>query len=159
MDGTLFYFAYGSNLCRVQMKERCPDMQVIARAVLPDHALVFPRRSDRRNCGVAGIVAHPGRVVWGAVYRLTLSDIDRLDAHEGHVPTRDPEANAYNKREIIVLRDGDQRNAIQAFTYVANVMPGQHIPSADYRNTMLRGARDHQLPQHYIAQIESFEFV
>jgi len=158
MDGTLFYFAYGSNLCRVQMKERCPDMQVIGRAVLPDHALIFPRRSERRNCGVAGIVARPGRVVWGAVYRLTLGDIGRLDTHEGHVPARDPAANAYNKRDIVVLRDGNDGPVIRAFTYVANAMPGRHIPSADYRNTMLRGARDHRFPQDYVAQIESFEF-
>jgi hypothetical protein len=113
-DNIRLYFAYGSNLCTVQMAERCPSRRFFARALLPDHALVFPRRSGRRNCGVAGIVSCPGRVVWGAVYRLTADDIARLDRSEGHIPGRDPAANAYNKRDIAVLRDGACDDIIRA---------------------------------------------
>jgi gamma-glutamylcyclotransferase (GGCT)/AIG2-like uncharacterized protein YtfP len=154
---TQLYFAYGSNLCMTQMAERCPSRQVVDRAVLPDQALIFPRRSLRRECGVASIVASVGCVVWGAVYRLTAGDVASLDTFEGFVPTGDPARNAYNKSEIAVLRDGSLTASIQAFTYIANPMPGRHIPSADYRGAMVRGAREHQLPPHYIDTLESLE--
>lgn len=151
------YFAYGSNLCTAQMAERCPSGQVVARAMLRDHALVFPRRSPRRNCGVASIVPCPDRVVWGAVYRLTEDDIARLDRSEGHIPARDPAANAYNKREVAVLRDGVCDDIIWAFTYIAVPMLGRHVPSAEYREAMIRGARGHRLPPDYLAALEAIE--
>ena len=50
-----FYFAYGSNMSRRQMTERCPDHECLGIAVLKDHALCFPRTSPVRNCGVAGL--------------------------------------------------------------------------------------------------------
>jgi hypothetical protein len=153
------YFAYGSNLCTAQMAERCPSGQVVARAMLSDHALVFPRRSERRNCGVAGIVPCPGRVVWGAVYRLTEDDIARLDRSEGHIRARDPAANAYNKRDVAVLRDGVCDDIIRAFTYIAVPMPGRHIPSAGYREALIRGAREHGLPPDYLAALEEIEIL
>jgi hypothetical protein len=158
-DDICLYFAYGSNLCTAQMAERCPSGQIFARALLPDYALVFPRRSERRNCGVAGIVPCPGRVVWGAVYRLTVEDIARLDRSEGHIPGRDPAANAYNKRDIAVLRDGARDDIIRAFTYIAVTMPGRHIPSAEYRGIMLRGARENGLPSDYLAALEAMEII
>ena len=151
------YFAYGSNLCMAQMAERCPSGQAVARATLPDHALVFPRRSARRNCGVASIAASPGRVVWGAVYRLTADDIGNLDACEGHVPARDPAGNAYNKIAVSVLRDGNAADFIEAFTYIAVPMPGRHLPSPDYCGLMARGAREHRLPDSYIAMLEALQ--
>jgi hypothetical protein len=154
-----FYFAYGSNLCTAQMAERCPSGQIVARAMLADHALVFPRRSERRSCGVAGIASCPGRVVWGAVYRLTADDIARLDRSEGHVPARDPAANAYNKRAVAVLRDGVGDDIIRAFTYIAVPMPGRHIPSAEYREAMIRGAREHRLPPEYTAALKAIEIL
>jgi AIG2-like family len=151
------YFAYGSNLCVAQMAERCPSGQVVGRAMLPDHALIFPRRSVRRNCGVASITASPGSVVWGAVYRLTAADIAKLDASEGHVPTRDPGENAYNKHDVAVLRDGIPSGGITVFTYIAISMPGRHLPSADYRGLMIQGAYQHRLPRSYIAALEALE--
>jgi hypothetical protein len=154
---TQLYFAYGSNLCVAQMAERCPSGQVVGRAMLPDHTLIFPRRSARRNCGVASIVACPGRVVWGAVYRLTSADIADLDVCEGHVATREPSANAYNKGEVAVLRDGLVDDGMAAFTYIAISMPGRHLPSADYRGLMIQGAYDHGLPRSYVAALEAIE--
>lgn len=67
----MLYFAYGSNMWREQMRERCPDHECLGVAVLKDHALCFPRSSPIRLCGVAGIAASPGAEVWGVVYRLS----------------------------------------------------------------------------------------
>jgi len=156
---TQLYFAYGSNLCVAQMAERCPSAQVVARALLPDHTLIFPRRSARRNCGVASIAACSGRVVWGAVYRLTARDIVSLDASEGHIVERDPVQNAYNKSDVVVLRDGVVDALIQAFTYIAVPTPGRHVPGAEYRELMIRGARERRLPPSYVAALGSLEIV
>jgi AIG2-like family len=156
-DTALLYFAYGSNLCVEQMVERCPSGQVVGRAMLPDHALVFPRRSVRRNCGVASITASLGSVVWGAVYRLTPADIANLDGCEGYAATRDPGENAYNKHDVAVLRDGIPGGGIRVFTYIAISVPGRHLPSADYRGLMIQGAYQHRLPPSYVAALEALE--
>ena len=63
----MLYFAYGSNMWRKQMTERCPDHECLGIAVLKDHALCFPRSSPIRLCGVAGIAESPGAEVWGVV--------------------------------------------------------------------------------------------
>jgi hypothetical protein len=48
-------FAYGSNMDLAQMRERCPSTRFAFIAKLPDHRLVFPRKSKCRCCGVASV--------------------------------------------------------------------------------------------------------
>ncbi len=83
-----FVFAYGSNLDRVQMRERCPSAVLVDAATLPRVRLVFAGMSMRwGNGGIAGIELSPrkGRgQLHGAVYRISFHDRLRLDAFEGH---------------------------------------------------------------------------
>ena len=89
------YFAYGSNMSRRQMAERCPDHECLGIAVLKDHALCFPRTSPIRNCGVAGLAETPGAEVWGVVYRLHDGDLTALDRREGYDPAKPFHVNRY----------------------------------------------------------------
>lgn len=148
------YFAYGSNMWRRQMAERCPDHELIGTALLPDHALCFPRSSPVRNCGVAGIVAKPGAVVWGVVYRLNDRDLALLDRREGFDPAKPFHANRYNRMTIRVLRDGE---AIECLTYLAREEPGRHVPSVAYMQAIIEGAVDNGLPEDYIEALRLVE--
>jgi hypothetical protein len=38
-------------------------------------------------------------------------------------------------------------------------MPGRHIPSAEYRGIMIRGAREHGLPPDYLAALEAIKIL
>jgi hypothetical protein len=66
----MLYFAYGSNMDWGQMKGRCPSVRFVGVAKLPDHRLVFTRKSVNRGCGVADVVRDAGGGVWGAVFEI-----------------------------------------------------------------------------------------
>ena len=144
------YFAYGSNMSRQQMRERCPDHECLGKAVLKDHALCFPRHSTIRNCGVAGLEEKPGGEVWGVVYHLHDEDLAALDKREGYDPSKPAHVNRYNRRTVRVLIDG---RALDCQTYFARPEPGEHVPSADYLATMIIGAEENGLPAEYVAML------
>jgi len=144
------YFAYGSNMSRRQMAERCPDHEFLGIAVLKDHALCFPRTSPIRKCGVAGLAETPGAEVWGVVYRLHDGDLTALDRREGYDPAKPHHVNRYNRQTIRVLMDG---RTVECLTYFARTEPGEHVPSADYLATMIEGAVENGLPEEYVMKL------
>ena len=148
------YFAYGSNMWRRQMAERCPEHEVIGTALLPDHALCFPRSSPVRHCGVAGIVGKPGAQVWGVVYRLNERDLAALDRREGYDPAKPFHVNRYNRILIRVLRDG---TTLECLTYLARDEPGRHVPSETYMQAIIEGAVENGLPEDYVAALRAVE--
>jgi gamma-glutamylcyclotransferase len=147
----VLYFAYGSNMSRKQMLLRCPEHECLGIAVLPDHALCFPRFSQIRNCGVAGIIESPGAEVWGVVYRLNALDFAALDKREGYDPAKSPQVNRYNRQPVRVLMNG---TALDCVTYFARAEPGQHIPSVEYLSTIIAGAEENGLPVSYVATLK-----
>ena len=144
------YFAYGSNMSRRQMSERCPDHECLGIAVLKDHALCFPRTSPIRNCGVAGLADTPGAEVWGVVYRLHDGDLAALDRREGYDPAKPFHENRYNRQTVRVLMDG---RPVECLTYFARPDPGEHVPSAAYLGTMVEGAEENGLPEAYVGSL------
>lgn len=70
------YFAYGSNLNRTQMKQRCPNAQFLSVGFLKDYRLAFR--------GVADVEKAKGEKAWGAFWRVTPKCIVALDAYEGY---------------------------------------------------------------------------
>jgi hypothetical protein len=63
------YFAYGSNMSSTQIKKRCPSVRFVCAAELRGFRLGFTRFSEKRNGGVADIVAAAEEAVWGTVRR------------------------------------------------------------------------------------------
>lgn len=148
----MLYFAYGSNMSRQQMRARCPDHECLAKAVLKDYALCFPRHSPIRNCGVAGLTKTPGAEVWGVVYRLHDRDLAALDRREGFDPAKPVHVNRYNRQTVRVLMDA---RGVECLTYVARPEPGAHVPSAEYLATIIEGAVENDLPPEYVAGLMS----
>ncbi|WP_225888667.1 gamma-glutamylcyclotransferase family protein [Myxococcus xanthus] len=102
----MLYFAYGSNLDRAQMRTRCPNATVEARATLPGHTLVFGGYSRRWGGAVASLQRVRGAHVEGLLYRLTPRDLRALDAFEGH-------PFAYQRATRLVTdRAGQRRRAL-----------------------------------------------
>ena len=139
------YFAYGSNLDLRQFRRRCPGHDAVGRARLPGYRLAFTRYSTKRKGGVADVVPEEGAVVWGALYDVDEACIAALDEFEGA-------PRAYRRETLRVIDDsGEEREAI---VYVAN-RTGVFEPSAAYLELIVRGAREHGLPEEYIRSIES----
>ena len=151
----MHYFAYGSNMDWDQMKGRCPSVSSVGVALLPDYRLAFTRRSINRGCGVADAVRHAGQNVWGVVYKVSDSDVGRLDASEGFRPGR--EKNSYWRRECVVLLEGDDSRLLTVSTYFGDPQVDPPLPNQAYKGQILSGARYWRLPAEYIHRLEGIE--
>jgi AIG2-like family len=147
------YFAYGSNMDREQMEDRCPEAQFVAIGLLPEHRLAFTRNSAKRRCGVADAVPAKDHGVWGVIYNIL--GFERLDSLEGYRHGR--ETNAYWRRECEVLLDGELARRDLVASYFAERQPNPPLPSQSYKDLILSGARHWQLPDDYVKLLEQIE--
>ena len=118
------YFAYGSNLNRRQMFDRCPGATPVRSYELLGWKLVFRRTAD--------IVPAVGYSVLGALYSITQADEVRLDRYEGGHRGR------YRHRHFLV---GDQWTLF----YVMNSSYAEEAPSAEYFALIEQGYLDWSL--------------
>lgn len=143
----MLYFAFGSNLSTVQMRERCPGSEPIGPALLEGRELGFAYRSQNfPPGGGADVVESEGAEVWGALYRITDDDLGLLDRFE-HVGS-----GGYRRIEVSVDHGGGLE---QALCYeVADRLDYEVAPIAEYRRLMLQGSAEHGLPTEWIAFLE-----
>lgn len=150
----MLYFAYGSNMDREQMKARCPDAELIGIGVMAEHALCFPRRSIKRNCGVSSVAPRQGQETWGVIYRLGPKDLAALDASEGFRSERAAELNSYNRVPVLVVIDDVPTEMV---TYIAVDQKDAPLPSEAYLRHIREGARQHGLPAAYLDYLDALE--
>ena len=140
-----WYFAYGSNLWIEQMIERTGVIGQGGRrpkvAHLANHRLVF-QHLEGGGPAFANILC-PGDGVLGVVYRCSPAALEKLDHYE----------QGYERQPITVT--DQQGEVIHAIAYVIRPTPGVHIgkPSAEYLQRILTGAKQHGLPEVYIAAV------
>lgn len=157
MTNTFYYFAYGSNLMLMEIRRSCPSAARKCAVKLPVFALTFPRKSINRNCGVASIEARAGSEVWGGVYEIPVSERQELETREGFRPNRPSSSNSYVPKDVIVFVDGDLAKPLNVITFVANPQANPPLPSNDYKNLIIAGAREWNLSVEYIARLEQIE--
>ena len=150
MSDSLWYFAYGSNMCPAIFIERRGMRPLATRwGWLDDHRLCFHLPVGPGERGVANLAGEPGARTCGVLYLLGTDDCERLDNSEGvHV--------GYYRRvpvEISVEREG----WIAGFTYQSSFGSNGRKPSPRYMNLLLDGARHHGLPDDYVMYLHSFE--
>ena len=129
----MYYFAYGSNLNKKQMLERCPASQPMFIATLHNYKLVFVGWSRQWRGGVASIKPFRGERVLGAIYEVSDRDLRRLDSYEGY-------PGNYTKFNITVFdEDGEP---IKAITYIKSGQLEETQPSTEYLSLIQQGCRD-----------------
>jgi gamma-glutamylcyclotransferase len=146
----LWYFAYGSNLCRATFVERRGMQPLAVRpARLDGFRLTFDLPVGPGERGVANLVAAPDAHVWGVCYLLTPEAASDLDRTEG------VDRGWYCRIDVAtVTPDGD---TLPAFAYQGAAHVPERKPSARYIGLLLDGAREHGLPAEWIAELEGFE--
>ena len=145
----LWYFAYGSNLDPGTFLGRRRMRPLETRiAVLEDFELRFDLPVGPGERGVANVVPREGDRVWGATYRLSLADADRLDLTEGV-------SHGVYVRLTVAVRPHDGP-LVDAFTYHSSRgVPGRK-PSRRYLGLLLAGARHHGLPPAWVERLRGF---
>jgi len=129
----MFYFAYGINLNRKQMADRCPNSHPKFSAELPNYKLIFTGWSRQWHGGLTSIKSSRGDKVLGGIYEVTETDLAKLDRHEGC-------PDNYNRLKINVYRDSGEQ--IEAITYIKSRQAEETKPSAEYLKVIQQGYRD-----------------
>jgi len=137
------YFAYGSNMLRRQMDERCPGAQFAAVGLLQGWRFLINAR------GVATMVQDPAACVWGVVWELSADHLRVLDGYEG-VP------DWYQRETVSVHLPG--RGEVKCVTYIDRSAGGDvpGAPRAGYLEKLQEGAARFRLPRAYRESLASF---
>ncbi|XP_060080343.1 gamma-glutamylcyclotransferase-like [Ylistrum balloti] len=142
---TFAYFAYGSNLLKERLLLRNPTAVFRSIAKLEDYKLDFEAITDpnlsRWHGGVANIVEKPGDSLWGAVWELDNKDLPNLDKQE----------DIYKGFDVKVCYPGGQKVICRTYKIDKKGNPMyDKRPSPHYKDVIIRGARELQLPNDYL---------
>ena len=124
------YFAYGSNINLDQMAHRCPDAEPVCNVVLDNYSLAFRGRNDGN--GVATIIPHKGRKVYGVLWKLTPNCEKSLDRWEGcpvvydkqTVNVRDADGNRYAVMTYAMTHEKTREPAMPSEAYFQRIQDG-----------------------------------
>ncbi|OGN97924.1 MAG: hypothetical protein A2Y89_06240 [Chloroflexi bacterium RBG_13_51_18] len=126
----MLYFAYGSNLNRKQMRERCPDSLPKYVATLPNYKRAFSGWSRTWHGGTATIKPFRGEKVHGAIYEVSDACLKQLDKYEV----------GYIRFNVTVFDEDNQPH--QAVTYIKSGNLDESLPSKEYAAVIKQGYRD-----------------
>jgi len=135
------YFAYGSNMDTQRLRSHAPSATVVGPAKLLDKSIVFNKRSTDGS-GKANLVDSPGDVVWGVLFELDSTELDRLDRAE----------RGYERTTLTVWSAGG--NSVMAQVYTSAQFTANPVPYDWYKNLVLAGAREHELPRQYLDYLQ-----
>ncbi len=145
------YFAYGSNMDEMRMKERGVSFSSRFPAKLPAYALRFDKTSNNNpEEGFANITAEKESEVEGVVYEITKEGFNLLDGFE-----KFPEH--YRKINVSVIAESGE--SVEATAYIANddkTAEGLK-PSKDYMNHLMNASDC--LSESYLKKLRSVEIL
>lgn len=143
----MLYFAYGSNLCTGRLQARTPSASKVAVGVLPVYSLRFHKIGSTDGSAKCNIRAQPDASVYGVVFDIDEREKPDLNRAEGV-------GAGYEVRRVEVQTD---TGLLEAFTYRAEApyIDDSLQPFRWYKRLVLAGAREHGLPEAYIAGIQS----
>ena len=143
------YFAYGSNLDLLQMKNRCPSYKLITKGSLLDHRLTFNRYSEKWDGGVADVIQDEDSEVWGLIFEISDSDLVRLDHYEGYYKDK---ISLYERRNAVIDTPNGQVDDGWVYTVVEKEKFVQ--PTLEYLQIIIDAAVRWDFPKDYQQAVE-----
>jgi cation transport regulator ChaC len=142
----MWYFAYGTNMERRRLElHRAIRVKEARFGVLENYRLVFNRVSPiRPTTGCANIVPAAGHQVRGILYKISDSNISRLDVFEGAGTGR-----CHRERVLAMAEDND---LLEAEVYIADEVDDNLEPSVEYLDAVIKAARESGLDETYIEE-------
>jgi cation transport regulator ChaC len=146
---TLWYFAYGSNMCRaIFVERRTIQPSTSTWGWLAGWRLCFDLPVGPGERGVANLVPDAAASTCGVLHRISIEEAALLDRTEG------VHGGLYQRVAVAVAAAHGE--TITAFTYQSTLTPSPRKPSPRYMGLLLDGAREHGLPPEYVAYLQSF---
>jgi len=143
------YFAYGSNMSIQRIQKRIPKAKMISIATLKEHRLLFHKISkDGSGKCNAFLTKNQQDNVIGVLFNINKKDKKELDKAEGL---------GYGYDEKVIMVYTDENTKIAAITYIATNCDNALKPFSWYKEHVLKGAKEANLPIEYIKTIENVE--
>ena len=135
---------------RISDPERCPSARPLGVAILHGHELKWHKVSRKDGSGKCDIVeGGKDSLVYGVLYDIDEAQRNNLDRAEGC-------GHGYDRKEVEVVH-GESR--VKACVYYATAIDAKLKPYDWYKALVIAGAKEHNLPQAYISQLESVKAV
>ena len=148
MPADLLYFAYGSNLHPARLAPRIGHHALVAAASLWCHDLRFHKLGmDGSGKCDAYRTGDPQDCVLGAIYRISPSDLPRLDRYEGC-------GQGYD-RHVIEVAGAEHCHTVVTYLAAGDSIRSDLVPYDWYKEYVLLGAAFHRFPRDYVAAIEA----
>ncbi len=144
---TLLYFAYGSNLHPLRLRERAPSARFVQVTAIAEHSLRFHKRGrDGSGKCNAYFTAHTNDKLLAALYEIDAREKSELDQHEGV-------GAGYEIRTFSVMALGHEREVL-AYVAMADHIDESLRPFSWYSELVLIGATYHGFPTTYLQSIK-----
>jgi len=135
------------------MRDRCPSHKFLGTAVLSNYRVVCNKvkRDGINYC--AGIKKSAGDEVFGALYKLTPSDIKALDVDEGCYAGT---VHYYRDDMDFYVKNRETGELFNAFTYLVAKPVSPKKPTLEYSEKIFQGCRDHGFPDEYMRNLRKW---
>lgn len=145
----MLYFAYGSNMSVNRLNNREIPAVKLGFGELKDYKLVCNKISCDQSLKF-NIERSEGSQVYGVVYRVSESDLPKLDEFEGAIPG----SKGYTREMMTIIYNGEEQ---QAATYICTCTEkidnsGKNKPYSWYVQHALTGAREAGIDPDYIKE-------
>jgi len=146
---TRLCFCYGSNMSTERLRARVASARFVAVARLREHKLRFHKAGNDGSAKCdAEFTGDRDSCVHGVVFAISVVEKRVLDRIEGV-------GAGYEEKSVkVAAEDG---RILSAIMYLATRIDSSLRPFAWYKRHVLAGAREHGLPEDYIARIEAIE--
>lgn len=148
----IYYLAYGSNMVETRLRRRVLSAEKLGLVSLPGHRLTFDNASAMDGSAKCNALPTGDRadLVIAVLYRILLAEKPLLDYYVGlGIDRRDTYLP-------IRLPTGDPAEAL--IYYGTNPNPNLR-PYHWYKEHVLRGAEENELPADYIAGIQAVQSI
>lgn len=134
------YFAYGSNMSLKRINKRISSVDLVGVGKLKDYEFICNKRSIDGSAK-ANIEFNQGSYVWGVIFELNKSELYLLDKIEG----------GYKRKEVTIKMSNDK---ISVYTYISENIKEDMRVLQDYKDIIIKGAKENDLPKKYINKLE-----
>jgi gamma-glutamylcyclotransferase (GGCT)/AIG2-like uncharacterized protein YtfP len=144
------YFAYGSNMSLSRLRRRVPSAERVGTFVLDRHTLRFHKIGKDGTAKCDAYYTGGPEKIYGVVFEIDPTEKKALDRVEGL-------GQGYEEKTVDLQNDCGE--SIQAKTYYATKLDPKLKPLSWYVSHVLIGAREADLPAHYLSSIESIQSI
>lgn len=149
----MLIFAYGSNMNLNRLSQRVPSAVKASNAFLPGYKLVCNKVSQDGSAK-ANIVKSdvPGEMFWGVLFNIDAKEKPLLDKAEGL-------GLGYNEGTLTFFDQLSISYSAQVYIADSNSINNRLLPFDWYKEFIITGGIQNQLPADYISQLQSIPCV